>query len=286
VLIVGTGAVATLLAERFHRCGVSFQIFGTPSERLRTLDQRFGGCAVDCPTKVSQHDRWIVALKAGQNAEKVQVLGAAPRPETILVLQNGLNPENDWSGVASRVDRALSTYGVKTTGPGLIDGGDSGEMTVPQGSSFAAPLRRAGFCVREAPDMAPAIWRKLAVNASLNVVATLYDVTNGRVLEISQAWNQTRLVSSEVAEVARALGVEWGQRPAWEISREVAEATAGNVCSTLADFRSGRVSEYQAINGQILAAAERLGVEVPALKRLDKAFADLTAEVGRRAACA
>lgn len=283
MLIVGTGAVATLLAERLHRLGIKFQIFGGPSERLRALESRFPGTTVSRAVDVRRHNGWTICLKTWQNKEKAMQLRGAPSPEAILVLQNGLAPELDWSGLAPRVDRVLSTYGVKTVAPGRIEGGAAGQMTLHQGSPFAPLLERMGFSVLEVENLRAAVWKKLAVNASLNIVATLFGVTNGQVLEIPEACRRAHLVANEVGEVAARLGVEWGALSAWEITRTVAEQTAENVCSTLADFRTGRPTEYQAINGEILAAAGRLGLAVPHLEKLDR---DFQAGSGVRAACA
>lgn len=277
MLIVGTGAVATLLAQRMAKAGKPFQVFGGPSERLRALESRFPGCAVDRPSDIGLHEHWVVAVKTGQNAEKAALLRTAPRPASILVFQNGLNPESQWTSLAPQVDRALSTYGVKAVGPGRIEGGKEGLITLPAGSPYASLLESLGFDVLQVLNMQHAVWKKLAVNASLNVVATLYGLTNGRVLEISEARSQARLVAGEVAVVAGALGIEWEGPSAWEITRTVAEGTFDNVCSTLADFRSGRPSEYPSINGEILAAADRLGLAVPHLRALDRAFHALTA---------
>jgi 2-dehydropantoate 2-reductase len=285
VLIVGTGAVGTLLAERFHRYGIRFQMFGPPSERLRALELRYPGHTVSRCLEIARHDQWIVALKTSQNPGKVQFLQSAPRPQSILVLQNGLSPESEWTPLAPRVDRALSTYGVKSVGPGRIESGASGQITLPEGSSFTTLLRQAGFCLREVRDMASAIWRKLAVNASLNVVATVFGVANGKVLESPEALRLTRLACEDVADVARAFGMEWGPRTAWELTQDVARGTAGNICSTLADVRAGRPTEYQAINGEVLAVADRLGLAVPTLRHLDRAFLDLI-ESRSRTACA
>jgi 2-dehydropantoate 2-reductase len=120
--------------------------------------------------------------------------------------------------------------------------------------------------------MVQAVWHKLAVNASLNVVASLYDLKNGEVLLHRRACPLTRIASLEVQAVASALGIDWGPDSAWEITRTVAANTADNICSTLADLRSGRPTEYEAINGEILKLAGELGLHLPTLDRLHRAF--------------
>jgi ketopantoate reductase len=58
----------------------------------------------------------------------------------------------------------------------------------------------------------------------------------------------------------------------------VARATAGNVCSTLADLRSGRPTEYDSINGAVLRRGRLAGMSLPALEELDRRFLSLLAE--------
>ncbi len=279
MLIVGTGAVATMMAERLQESGFEFQIYGAPSERLRSLEARFPGCSASEPARIRPHRLWMVALKTGQNLEKARLLAEAPGPEAILVLQNGFRPERDWEKLGSRVDRGLSTYGVKSRGPGFVVCGEIGSITIPEGSPFTSLLADLGLRVSEEADMEPAIWRKLAVNASLNVVASIYGVRNGETLGIPAAARMIRLASNEVELVARARGVDFGTLSGWELTHQVALGTADNVCSTLADLRSGRVTEYQAINGEILKAASQSGLDVPTLRMLEREFDSLGSSV-------
>jgi 2-dehydropantoate 2-reductase len=160
-----------------------------------------------------------------------------------------------------------------------VVGGENGSIAVPQGSPFTNLLTGLGFQVSEETDMEPAVWRKLAVNASLNVVASIFGVRNGEILDIPEASQMVRLASAEVERVARARGVNFGPLSGWEIAREVALGTAGNVCSTLADLLSGRVTEYQAINGEVLRVASQLGVDVPTLRRLHQEFYSIDSAV-------
>jgi 2-dehydropantoate 2-reductase len=121
--------------------------------------------------------------------------------------------------------------------------------------------------------MTAAVWWKLVVNGSLNVVASLANLRNGEVLERARTRHWARLAASQVAQTARGLGIEISGRQAMERMEAVARATASNVCSTLADLKSGRPTEYGAINGAILQQASRLGLALDGLRELDRRFA-------------
>jgi len=277
MLIVGTGAVATLLASRLATLGEELQIFGSPSVRLSALAEKFSHiptvtCVSDV-TRIKAHNRWFVALKCFQNESRIRTLKEAPTPTSILVLQNGLRPEESWSKLCpTPVERGLCTYGVRSLAPGRIVGGESGWIGLPPASVFQEPLVRAGFAYRVQSDPALAVWQKLAVNASLNVVATVHNLTNGEVILDRRTREMTASAAREVEEVAQACGVSWGEVSAWELTRRVACQTSENICSTLADFRNDRPTEYDFINGEVLRRAAERRVATPTLTELDRQF--------------
>src|SRR5690606_2812271 len=151
------------------------QLFGSPSPRLQalarwTVPERG---ALSEAAAVAQHDEWLVACNSWQNDEKVDQLRTAPHPERILVLQNGLAPELPWRELSATLERGLVLYGVASVAPGRVSGGERGEIALQRGSRWVQPLRAAGLAVVEREDITAAVWRKLVVNASLNVVAAL-----------------------------------------------------------------------------------------------------------------
>lgn len=269
MLVIGTGAVASFLIPRLSAGGESLQVFGSPSERLAALDGDASLGAVSDPARVGQHETWLVVCKTWQNQEKLRQLASAPAPSRILVLQNGLEPEAGWSKIAN-VERGLMTYGVASLGPGQAVGGEAGEIAVPVGSVWADVFRRSGLRVSEAQDMAEAVWWKLVVNASLNVVAALGNLRNGEVLERPTARMWAGFAARQVAQVSGLFGLSISPDGAVRRMEDVARATAANVCSTLADLRSGRPTEYASINGAVLSLAGELPLE--ALRELDRRF--------------
>lgn len=277
MLIVGTGAVACFLAQSLARVGIAFQVFGSPSDRLDALNVRYGpAIGVSRVEEIEPHLQWLVALKTWQNEKKLDLLVQAPRPNSLLLLQNGLWPEKDWSRLHGvQVERGLSTYGVKLSSPGVASGGERGEIVLSSDSCYADLLSQAGFQVRLSSHLELAVWHKLAVNASLNVVASLQGSKNGEVLEEPSCRRLVFRAAAEVSQVAQAAGFEWGPIPAESMVEAVARDTASNVCSTLADLRSGRPTEYDSINGEVLRRAEQLAVPVPVLRFLDDEFRKL-----------
>ena len=277
MLIVGTGAVAAFLCRSLQS---DFQVFGSESPRLQALQEQYSQhgsvSAVSSADEVEAHSLWVVAVKTWQNPEKIEALKNAPRPRAILVLQNGLDPEVSWRSFDCTVERGLSTYGVRSVGPGRIAGGEAGVLSLAEASTFRTVFEKAGLCVESVADMRASVWRKLAVNASLNVVATLHGLRNGEALRHPEGKQLMRSVCDEVAQLGRCLGVATDACEFWAHTQDVALKTSENICSTLADFRSGRPTEYDSINGRLLQIARSWGVKAPALKRLHEDFTSLT----------
>ena len=272
MLVVGTGAVASFLLPKLAQAGLDLQVFGTASSRLRALGRYR---SVSSPRRVDPHQDWIVVCKVGQNLGKIRQLRNAPPPRRILVLQNGLSPEADWQAAwpQAKVERGLNTYGVSTVSPGAVRGGEAGEVVIPRFSPWLSVLTKAGLNVRPTGDIRAAIWTKLIVNASLNVVAALGDMKNGEVLEHPLTRSHAAKAALEVTALADYFKVRLKELDPVGLMEGVANATADNICSTLADLRSGRTSEYDAINGELLRLARRYRLRLPMLEELDRQFA-------------
>lgn len=265
--------MATLLAQNCHLHGVPFQLFGPPSRRTEELADRFGDRVITEAGQVEEGRAWLIAVKSWQNPEKIAALRSAPRATSIMAVQNGLGPHRAWSKLSnSTVEQALCSYGVRTVRPGVVVGGETGEFVLRTGSPYFQTLTSLGFSCREVKDVEAASWHKLAVNASLNVVAALFGFTNGEVLRHHEAAGLAKVAAREVQQVAVGWGVDWGDVDPWLLTESVARQTADNVCSTLSDLRNGRPTEYSSINGEVLSRAGALRLAVPGLMELDRRF--------------
>lgn len=283
MLVVGTGAVASWMLSRLA-LRHPVQLFAAPSLRREALVQRWGLDAVAEGSEVRSHQPWLVVCKSWQNPSKIASLRSAPPPTDILVLQNGWQPERLWRAWGIPVERGLLTYGLRSVAPGQASGGEEGELILAARSPWLDRLGNLGWNLRAADDMRLAVWQKLTVNASLNVVAALHGTRNGDLLGRPALWAQVVGLAHEVQRIGQACGeVEAGAAPDALLER-VARETRENVCSTLADLRSGRPTEYPEINGALLDLARQHGVEVPLLEAADREFQQLVRPGWRRAA--
>ena len=110
-------------------------------------------------------------------------------------------------------------------------------------------------------------WRKLMANAVINPLTALLDVPNGALPRNPQACNLASEIVKEVRAVMRAYGVpceDFGDdHDATEFVLGIAQATAPNISSMLADIRRGCDTEIERITGHIVQTGEEVGVPTP-----------------------
>lgn len=283
VLVVGTGAIGSLLAARLARAGAAeVTVAGTWTEALDTM--RRNGITVKDDT-----GRWSARVAAvnlsdvGQNqADFVLVLVKSPRTaavaETaaralapggmIVTLQNGLGNREVLAAVAGgdRVAVGVTTLGATLLGAGRVRAAPGGIVI---GAPDAGPLARlvhalqaAGMETETMPDIGRLVWRKLAASCSINPVAALLGVANGVLVSSAEGRERLTAAAREVGAVAQAKGIDL-QDDAVALSLTVASRTAGNRCSMLQDLDRGVPTEIDALCGAVVAEGRAVGVPTP-----------------------
>ena len=197
----------------------------------------------------------------------------------VLTLQNGL-------GNAERVARFLPmpriAVGVTTvpadmTGPGHVHshGGGKNRMMMADGrpsealQALAEALTQAGLPSALDPTVQAAIWQKAAFNAALNTVCAVTCATVGQVGRQPQARELAHDIATEVLNVASANGLEVDAKGLHETLDHALDHHLQHKPSMLQDLLAGRPTEVDAINGEVLRLARRLGVEAPRTQALD-----------------
>jgi 2-dehydropantoate 2-reductase len=206
--------------------------------------------------------------KAARDA--VQVL--APNGLAIT-LQNGIG---NLEILAAHVgpDRAalgVTMQGAVLEGPGRLRHGGDGLTALaahPAIHTFAVLLRQAGMETTVLDDVQGLIWGKLAINAAINPLTALLRVPNGVLLESEPAHHLLRCAANEVADVAAALGITLPFEDAATRAEQVAARTARNRSSMLQDTLRNVETEIEFINGAVVRAGERLGIETPVNRTL------------------
>lgn len=282
VLIVGTGALATLFAWRLARAGHRPTMLGSWTPALNALRDK-GARLVDArgqeyaaAVQVAAEAREcpevryaIVLVKSWQTARVARQLTECLLPEGIAVtLQNGLGNYEVLEQALGRQRVALgsTTTGATLLGPGMVKEGGEGTVSIQSHARLAplaAVLRSSGFKVEVVPDAKLLVWTKLVVNCAINPLTALLGVPNGELLNRPTARALMRVLANETAAVALAEQVDLNIGDPAAYAEEVASRTAANYSSMLQDIRRGAPTEIDAICGAVVRAGQRAGIPVP-----------------------
>ncbi len=282
ILIVGTGALATLFVWRLARAGHQPVLLGRWQAGLRALrekgarlvdsngdEQAVPVAAVEDPGKVRGMKHAIVLVKSWQTTQSAQDLVQCLAPDGLAVtLQNGLgNYEILEEALGSgRVALGSTTAGATLLGPGLVKAAGEGTVAIqthPRLRPLEAALMSSGFHVEVVQNANSLVWKKLIVNSAINPLTALLRVPNGELLRRPAARALMRMLAQETAAVAAAEEIELQLDDAAAMVEEVARNTASNYSSMLQDIRRGTPTEIDAICGAVSRAGQRHGVPTP-----------------------
>ncbi len=282
ILIVGTGALATLFASRLSAAGVKVGMLGTWPAGLEAL-QRDGARLLGPdgvenifhvhagaePADFRGVHLALVLVKAWQTERAAMQLTRCLAADGLAVtLQNGLG---NYEILARTLGLRRAALGVTTTGatllgPGLVRPGGEGVVSLqphPRMDALVSLLQQAGFNVQVAEDARALVWGKVIINAAINPVTALLRVPNGALLERPDArWLMSRL-ASEAAAVANAEGIHLPYKDPVAAARDVARRTAANYSSMLQDVRRGAPTEIDAICGAVVRTGQAHGIASP-----------------------
>lgn len=297
VLVYGAGAVGGYFGARLARGGheVTLVARGTNLTALQRdgLTVHAGGetwrlplRAVALPSDAPPADLVLVCVKAHGTRAAAEALRPVVGAETILLsLQNGVENE---AILAAALDLpplmiGLTRIGVELTAPGVVHYTGRGEIVFgePDGSDSPRALRLAGAFRAAGLDhklhhtILVAAWEKLAWNAGFNAVTTLADVPVGPALAQPGSRRLVLETMRETDAVATAMGIPIRRGRLEAVLAESLAEMPDFPTSMLQDRRRGAPLEWDALNGAVVRAADRVGVPVP----LNRAFVALLARV-------
>ncbi len=283
VCLYGPGAIGSLLGFFLQRAGVRVYAVARRRSHSEALSRgvrlsgllegvfRPAGVGVGRPP-VDSCDAALVATKAYDAPRAVE--SALMYTGRVAVAGNGFGGLEAARGRAVEAAGLVVDYGVSRLGDDAVEVRGLGRVLVgpPTWSSGGlardlwGALRRGDAEASLVDDIEPWRWLKAAVNAALNPLTVLAAARNASV-RTPGLWDVAVRGAMEVARVAEALGVRLPGDPVGYLA-EVASRTAGNYSSMLQDLLRGGRTEVEEINGYIVKAAERLGLDVPVLRTL------------------
>jgi 2-dehydropantoate 2-reductase len=293
ILIVGTGALASLFAARLAAAGTCVTMLGTWPEGLEALHahgvrivkadgttQGYPVQAIATPNDCASARLALVLVKSWQTERAARQLAECLSSDGLaLTLQNGLGNREKLANTlgTSRVALGVTTTGATLVGPGCVRPGGEGVISLgpakakesqPRLDSLTDLLRQAGFSVETVPGSDALLWSKLVINAAINPLTALLRCPNGELLTRLSARTLMATAALEAAAVAVALGLHLTYPDPVAASEAVARRTAVNHSSMFQDVLRGAPTEIDAICGAVVTTGEQCGVPTPVNRTL------------------
>ena len=280
ILVFGAGAMGSffggllsshedviLIGRRDHMNAIRARGLRISGKTVRITHPR---AAIRIPSS-AKPELVIVSTKAYDTEAAMGELRKFADTAVFLTLQNGLENADTIAQTASRVVAGTTAHGVMFLGPGEVRHAGIGDTTIGpwRGAGHADVVRvrdvlaEAGIHTRVTDDMRRELWSKLVVNTSINPLAALAEVPNGRLVQDKGLAKLLESVCREATAVAQAEGIALNADEMVRRTRLVARRTAANRPSMLQDLDRGRRTEIDAITGAVLRAAARSGRDAP-----------------------
>jgi 2-dehydropantoate 2-reductase len=286
VMMVGAGAVGGFFGAKLIKAGVdcSFLLRGRTLEAvqkggltIRSNQESFTVQPIIAsdPRKLPPANLIILGIKRYDlDGVLEQLRPILSTRTTLLTLQNGVDTE---ARIRERLPKIPILAGVayiysKIAKAGVIEHYKKGAMAIGRWPG-AAPavtietvqsvLERAGIPCQIVQDIRRVKWEKMCWNVAFNPLTVLINDNVSKALSYPELLNLIERLVDETAAVATAEGVTLSPDMAkntikW--SQEIRDIHT----SMYDDWKAGRPTEIQYLNGHIVDRAKALGIPVPA----------------------
>ncbi|HUR61246.1 MAG TPA: ketopantoate reductase family protein [Candidatus Thermoplasmatota archaeon] len=309
VLVVGPGAIGTLVAARLQAAGTPVTLACRSPEAARFLSGkgleatgaegvrlRAHVPAVSDPAEVrAPAPMLVLATKCADAAPALRHWLAAASPEApVVAMQNGVLGDELAALVPGRLVECTVSFPATLTAPGcslqtgpghlILGAWPGGRGPVAQRVSEAASRLAPAAPVRTSLNMAGTKWSKLLVNSCISTLGVAAGTELGPLMESPRARRAFLRVVEEGYRAGRAAGIRFepvaGFRPALFASpvpgrqlllRALGRRQARHRSSSLQSLERGQRTEVDFLNGHIVATARRLGIAAP----VNEALVDL-----------
>jgi 2-dehydropantoate 2-reductase len=305
LVIVGAGALGQSFAALLVAAGQSVVLFATPrgAERLRAAGRIVLGGAIDLDVKLDQLTLTssasevpdacaVVFTTKGQDLPGAIAKLTDNRPAWVAGVQNGV-VKDDLLAAAfgpENVVGAATIFGawrqddgrIRVGGRGMTYFGEFNQRPSERVRQIAATFNSAGIPTQARDDdIAAVLWSKACNATGVFGICVLARVSNPHLFSDADLMRAYLTLVRETAAVAAAYGARVGNYAGFPPIRSYAETDERTILASLPprphelepsyasmtnDLLAGRPMEVEAIFGDIVARAERRGVDVPCLR--------------------
>ena len=294
LLVFGAGAVGSVVGGFMAKAGHAVTLVGrqTHMQAIAESGLRISGIWGDhsvhkiaaktdvADLKAGDFDLIVLAVKSYDTEDAVQTIKHLLDADTLVCsYQNGLG---NAECIAEHIgwDRCIDArviYGAWLPEPGHAEvtvtampatfGAYNNAVPKTRIEEIAQAMDEAGIPSCYTENIVTDLWLKVAYNCSLNPLSALLDVPYGGLLETED----TRAIMAEVIEelyrVGSAMGVSLVPETAGGyrelLFNTLIPTTAAHYASMREDFRLGRRTEIDSLNGAICRHGEEHGIPCP-----------------------
>jgi 2-dehydropantoate 2-reductase len=289
ILVVGAGAVGGYFGARLAQAGrdVTFLVRPSRAEQLQRDGLRIlsphGDLTLQPQTVTTgnirgPYDLIFLSVKAQTLDQAITDMTPAIGPDTMIYpVLNGMRHmdtlartfgEQAVVGGVCMVSTDLDKQGriVQITPMQKLTYGElSGEIT-PRIRSLDETMRNAGFETELSTGIAQAMWHKWVMIASLGLVTCLLDGPIGKINAVADGEQTILQALDECAAIGAACGFPLSQSIAAFLRQSSTTKDSKLTSSMYRDMQKGASVEVDTILGDLLAHAQKHGLETPLLQ--------------------
>lgn len=303
IMVVGAGAVGGYFGARLatHHPDVSFVLRPRTLEAVKAngLTVRSGTEVISVrpksasdPRDLPAPDLIVLAVKAYDLAETLdQIQPVVHEGTVILTLQNGVNMED---ALIERFGRGSVIGGVafiysRIAEPGVIDHFKRGSLTIGELNGdksarvgqIAELFAGAGVPCHVTGDIHRAKWEKMCWNCVFNPLTVLLDDRVAKALDHPEMLRLIPYIVEEVAAVAAAHKITLPDDIATKVVQWT-EQIRDIHTSMYDDWKAGRSTEIEMLNGHIVRMGRELGIPTPVNETLTALVKTITSHKQNR----
>jgi 2-dehydropantoate 2-reductase len=280
--IIGAGALGSLFAHHFHEHLIDFVIYEKNRDAVEDI-QKNGLTIVkgetsktikpaisSSPDILNDSDIIFLFVKSYSTAGALTDISKSIKSDSLIVsLQNGLGNVEEIRKIidAERIIYGATTVGASKSSHSTVISGGAGVINIgcsEQGHLMKVHhlLNNAGFSSYTSDDPDYIIWHKAVINAGINPIAAILNISNGGILSDKYASELQEKIIKEAVDAAAANSIKLDYTEILNTTRDVCDKTSSNICSMLQDLRNGRKTEIESINGKLIEYGDSKGLSL------------------------
>lgn len=218
------------------------------------------------PASVKGAEMVMICVKSGDTEQAGREIAPYLNPAcAVLSLQNGVSNAETLAGILGRPVIPVVVYvASRMIGPGVVrhEGRGDLELSGPQANNIAVTLNAAGIRTNLSDDVMTSLWSKLVVNCAINPLSALTRLPYGELAAQDGVPQLMEDIAREALSVAQAEGI-FVHSSVFETIRTIPVSMAGQYSSTAQDLMSGKPTEIDYLNGEIVKRASKHGIATP-----------------------